>query len=103
MVFFQPGFNLRLSPPVDTRTSYGYTPPYSHHHHHQTFHPSPEIDHSVLQPGPGSFSPSYPTQAPVRAPVRGDSKVPDFSPNTKIKVSSLNIIVRSVSGVISVF
>ena len=92
MVFFQPGFNLRLSPPVDTRTSYGYTSPYSHHHHHQTFHPSPEIDHSVLQPGPGSFSPSYPTQAPVR----GDSKVPDFSPNTKIKVGS-------VSGGISVF
>ena len=92
MVFFQPGFNLRLSPPVDTRTSYGYTPPYSHHHHHQTFHPSPEIDHSVLQPGPGSFSPSYPT----KSPVRGDSKVPDFSPNTKIKVGS-------VSGGISVF
>ena len=88
MVFFQPGFNLRLPSPVDTRTSYSYSPS-PHPHHHQTFHPSPHIEQTVLQPGPGTFSPSYPTPPPVR----GDNKVPDFFPNNKIKVSSFTVLL----------
>ena len=87
MVFFHPGLNIRIAPPVDSRTT--YSQPY-HHHNPQSFQPSPHIDENIFHPGPGSFSPSYPTAVPLR----GVNKVPDFFPQKKLKVSS-DLIAKS--------